>query len=102
MEKKYTSPGPVYNTQRTVGGMLAGEFARRYGSEGLPDGTVQIDFEGVAGQSFGAWLTSGLTFTLAGYDERLRRQGALWRPDLRYIRTRRRRTTQRRASLSVT
>ena len=57
---------PVYNTQRTVGGMLAGEFARRYGSEGLPDGTVQIDFEGVAGQSFGAWLTSGLTFTLAG------------------------------------
>jgi glutamate synthase domain-containing protein 2/glutamate synthase domain-containing protein 3 len=57
---------PVYNTQRTVGGMLAGEFARRYGGEGLPDGTVQIDFEGVAGQSFGAWLTSGLTFTLAG------------------------------------
>ena len=57
---------PVYNTQRTVGGMLAGEFARRYGSEGLPDGTVQIDFEGVAGQSYGAWLTSGLTFTLKG------------------------------------
>ncbi|MGF1470135.1 MAG: glutamate synthase large subunit [Rubrobacteraceae bacterium] len=57
---------PVYNTQRTVGGMLAGEFARRYGGEGLPDGTVQIDFEGVAGQSFGAWLTSGLTFTLKG------------------------------------
>ncbi|CAN5602419.1 glutamate synthase large subunit [soil metagenome] len=57
---------PIYNTQRTVGGMLAGEFARRYGSEGLPDGTVQIDFEGVAGQSYGAWLTGGLTFTLAG------------------------------------
>ena len=56
----------VYNTQRTVGGMLAGEFARRYGSEGLPDGTVQIDFEGVAGQSYAAWLTNGLTFTLAG------------------------------------
>ncbi|MDP8940273.1 MAG: glutamate synthase large subunit [Actinomycetota bacterium] len=56
----------VYNTQRTVGGMLAGEFARRYGSEGLPDGTVRIDFEGVAGQSFGAWLTEGLTFTLKG------------------------------------
>ena len=57
---------PVYNTQRTVGGMLAGEFARRYGSEGLPDDTVRIDFEGVAGQSFGAWLTNGLTFTLKG------------------------------------
>ena len=57
---------PVYNTQRTVGGMLAGEFARRYGGEDLPDGMVQIDFEGVAGQSFGAWLTNSLTFTLKG------------------------------------
>ena len=57
---------PVYNTQRTVGGMLAGEFARRYGGEGLPDGTARIDFEGVAGQSYGAWLTNGLTFTLKG------------------------------------
>ncbi|MDQ4106683.1 MAG: glutamate synthase-related protein, partial [Actinomycetota bacterium] len=57
---------PVYNTQRTVGGMLSGELARRYGQEGLPDGTLRIDFEGVAGQSFGAWLTRGATFTLKG------------------------------------
>ncbi|CAN5878901.1 glutamate synthase large subunit [soil metagenome] len=64
--EKVHFPHQVYNTQRTVGGMLAGEFARRYGNEGLPDGTVQIDFEGVAGQSFGAWLTNGLTFTLKG------------------------------------
>ena len=46
--------------------MLSGEVARRYGNEGLPDGTVRIDFHGVAGQSFGAWLARGLTFTLEG------------------------------------
>jgi glutamate synthase domain-containing protein 3 len=54
------------NTKRTVGGMLSGEVARRYGNEGLPDGTVRIDFHGVGGQSFGAWLARGLTFTLEG------------------------------------
>ena len=57
---------PVTNTKRTVGGMLSGEVARRYGNEGLPDGTVRIDFHGVGGQSFGAWLAHGLTFTLEG------------------------------------
>jgi glutamate synthase domain-containing protein 3 len=57
---------PIFNTNRTVGGMLSGEIARRYGNEGLPDGTIQIDFKGVAGQSFGAWLAKGLTLTLEG------------------------------------
>jgi glutamate synthase (NADPH/NADH) large chain len=57
---------PITNTNRTVGGMLSGEVARRYGNEGLPDGAVRVDFHGVAGQSFGAWLASGLTFTLEG------------------------------------
>ncbi|MDQ3832972.1 MAG: glutamate synthase large subunit [Actinomycetota bacterium] len=57
---------PIVNTRRTVGGMLSGEVARRYGNEGLPDDTVRIDFKGVAGQSFGAWLTRGLTFCLEG------------------------------------
>jgi glutamate synthase (NADPH) large chain len=57
---------PITNTKRTVGGMLSGEVARRYGNEGLPDGTVHVDFHGVAGQSFGAWLARGLTFTLEG------------------------------------
>jgi glutamate synthase (NADPH/NADH) large chain len=56
----------IFNTQRTVGGMLSGEIARRYGNEGLPDGTIRIDFKGVAGQSFGAWLAKGLTLTLEG------------------------------------
>ncbi len=57
---------PVTNTKRTVGGMLSGEVARRYGNDGLPDGTVRIDFHGVGGQSFGAWLAHGITFTLEG------------------------------------
>ncbi|HEY6581749.1 MAG TPA: glutamate synthase-related protein, partial [Rubrobacter sp.] len=57
---------PILNTNRTVGGMLSGEVARRYGNEGLTDGTVRIDFQGVAGQSFGAWLARGLTFALEG------------------------------------
>ena len=56
----------ILNTNRTVGGMLSGEVARRYGQEGLPDGTIRIDFKGVAGQSFGAWLAKGITFTLEG------------------------------------
>jgi glutamate synthase (NADPH) large chain len=57
---------PIFNTERTVGGMLSGEIARRYGIEGLPEGTIRIDFKGVAGQSFGAWLARGLTLTLEG------------------------------------
>jgi glutamate synthase domain-containing protein 3 len=57
---------PICNIQRTVGGMLSGEIARRYGDEGLPEGSIQIAFEGVAGQSFGAWLTRGTTFDLRG------------------------------------
>ena len=50
---------PIFNTNRTVGGMLSGEIARRHGGEGLPDGAIRIDFEGVAGQSFGAWAARG-------------------------------------------
>jgi glutamate synthase (ferredoxin) len=57
---------PIRNYNRTVGGMLAGEIARRYGHEGLPEDTIRVDFEGPAGQSFGAWAPKGLTFVLAG------------------------------------
>jgi len=56
----------IFNTNRTVGGMLSGEIARRHGSGGLPDGTIRIDLKGVAGQSFGAWAAKGLTLTLEG------------------------------------
>jgi glutamate synthase domain-containing protein 3 len=57
---------PIRNVHRTVGGMLAGEVARRQGKDGLPEGTIQIDFQGSAGQSFGAFLMPGIEFSLEG------------------------------------
>ena len=56
----------VRNVNRTVGAMLSGEVARRYGHTGLPDNTIQVKFTGVAGQSFGAWLAHGVTLDLTG------------------------------------
>ena len=46
--------------------MLSGEIAKRYGHEGLPDGTIHVKLTGTAGQSFGAWLAHGVTFELEG------------------------------------
>jgi len=57
---------PIRNVHRTVGTMLSGEIARRYGSEGLPDDTIRIHFTGSAGQSFGAFLAKGVTLILEG------------------------------------
>jgi glutamate synthase (NADPH/NADH) large chain len=56
----------IGNTDRTAGAMLSGEVAKRYGHAGLPDGTIHVKFTGTAGQSFGAWLTRGVTFELEG------------------------------------
>jgi glutamate synthase (NADPH/NADH) large chain len=56
----------IRNIDRTAGGMLSGEVAKRYGHEGLPDGTIHVRFSGTAGQSFGAWLARGVTFELDG------------------------------------
>jgi len=57
---------PVRNVNRTVGGILSGEIARRHGVVGLPEGTIEISFSGSAGQSFAAWLAPGVTFSLRG------------------------------------
>jgi glutamate synthase (NADPH/NADH) large chain len=57
---------PIYNRNRTVGTMLSHEVARRYGEEGLPDGTIHFKFRGSAGQSFGAFLAGGVTLELEG------------------------------------
>jgi len=57
---------PIYNHNRTCGTMLSGEVAKRYGAVGLPDGTIQIDFTGSAGQSFGAFLAPGMQLKLVG------------------------------------
>ncbi len=56
----------VRNVNRTVGTMLGSELTRRYGSNGLEDNTISIDFTGSAGQSFGAFLPRGITLRLAG------------------------------------
>jgi glutamate synthase (NADPH/NADH) large chain len=56
----------IRNVHRTVGAMLSGEIARRYGSAGLPDDTIRVHFIGSAGQSFGAFLAKGVTLTLEG------------------------------------
>jgi glutamate synthase domain-containing protein 2/glutamate synthase domain-containing protein 1/glutamate synthase domain-containing protein 3 len=56
----------IRNVHRTVGAMLGGEIARRYGSAGLPDGCIHFKFKGSAGQSFGAFVPSGVTLELEG------------------------------------
>ena len=56
----------VINVNRTVGAMLSGEVARRYGHAGLPDNTINIALTGVAGQSFAAFLAHGITLDLTG------------------------------------
>ena len=57
---------PIRNINRTVGTMLSGEIARRYGHEGLPDDTIHIRFAGSAGQSLGAFLARGVAIDLIG------------------------------------
>ncbi|HMO67642.1 MAG TPA: glutamate synthase-related protein, partial [Novosphingobium sp.] len=56
----------VINVNRTVGAMLSGEVATRFGHAGLPDNTIHISLTGVAGQSFGAFLAHGVTLDLTG------------------------------------
>jgi len=63
---KVTIEIPVRNINRTVGTMLSGEVAKRYGHEGLPDNTIHVRLAGSAGQSFGAFLARGITLDLIG------------------------------------
>jgi glutamate synthase (NADPH/NADH) large chain len=57
---------PIRNLNRTVGAMLSGEVAKKYGHEGLPDDTIHIQLQGTAGQSAGAFLAHGVTLDLVG------------------------------------
>jgi glutamate synthase (NADPH/NADH) large chain len=57
---------PVRNVNRTVGTMLGSEITRKFGGAGLPADTIDITFHGSAGQSFGAFIPSGLTLRLYG------------------------------------
>jgi glutamate synthase domain-containing protein 2/glutamate synthase domain-containing protein 1/glutamate synthase domain-containing protein 3 len=63
---KVTIEMPIRNVNRTVGAMLSGQVAARYGHAGLPDDTISIRFAGSAGQSFGAFLAHGITLDLIG------------------------------------
>jgi glutamate synthase domain-containing protein 2/glutamate synthase domain-containing protein 1/glutamate synthase domain-containing protein 3 len=54
------------NINRTVGTMLSAEMTRKHGEAGLPDDTIQIKANGTAGQSFGAFVNSGITFEIEG------------------------------------
>jgi glutamate synthase domain-containing protein 2/glutamate synthase domain-containing protein 1/glutamate synthase domain-containing protein 3 len=64
--EKVTIEMPIRNINRTVGTMLSGRIARRYGHEGLPEGTIHVRFAGSAGQSFGAFLARGVWLELVG------------------------------------
>ena len=57
---------PIRNVNRTTGTVMSSHIARTYGLEGLPDDTIKIKFTGSAGQSFGAFLSRGITLTLEG------------------------------------
>jgi glutamate synthase (NADPH/NADH) large chain len=56
----------IINTDRTTGTMLSHEVSKRWGAEGLSDGTIHLKLSGSAGQSFGAWLAPGITMELSG------------------------------------
>jgi glutamate synthase (NADPH/NADH) large chain len=56
----------VRNVHRTVGAMLSGEIARRYGHTGLPEDTIAVRFKGTAGQTFGGFLARGVSLELFG------------------------------------
>ena len=77
---------PVRNVNRTVGTMLGSELTRRWGGDGLPDDTIEIDLTGSAGQSLGAFLPRGHHAAAARRRERLSRQGPVRRPDHRRAR----------------
>ncbi|MDI7860510.1 glutamate synthase large subunit [Rhizobiaceae bacterium n13] len=56
----------IKNVDRSAGAMLSGEVAKRFGHKGLKDDTIRVTLKGTAGQSFGAFLTRGVTFDLVG------------------------------------
>ncbi|WP_456424863.1 glutamate synthase large subunit [Lutibacter sp.] len=57
---------PIHNTNRSVGAIVSNEISKKYGHLGLPEDTLSVHFTGSAGQSFGVFGASGLTFTIEG------------------------------------
>jgi glutamate synthase (NADPH) large chain len=57
---------PIKNIHRVAGTMVGSEISKKYGSAGLPEDTIRLNFKGSAGQSFGAFIPSGMTLKLEG------------------------------------
>ena len=64
--EKVSAELPITNVDRVVGTILGNEITRNHGAAGLPDGTVDLTFNGSAGQSFGAFIPRGITLKLSG------------------------------------
>lgn len=64
--KKISAALAIGNTDRVCGAILSSEITQKYGEQGLPDDLIELDFEGSAGQSFGAFQTHGVTMKLIG------------------------------------
>jgi len=64
--QKVTATLPIRNVNRVVGTIIGNEVTKKYGVAGLPDDTIQLNFKGSAGQSFGAFMPRGMTLTLEG------------------------------------
>ncbi len=57
---------PIRNVNRVVGTITGSEVTKKYGAAGLPEDTIRVNFKGSAGQSFGAFMPKGMTFTIEG------------------------------------
>ncbi len=64
--KQVVAELPIRNVHRVVGTITSGEITKKHGAAGLPEDTIRIKFKGSAGQSFGAFMTHGMTFTIEG------------------------------------
>jgi glutamate synthase (NADPH/NADH) large chain len=64
--EKVVAEMPIRNVNRVVGTITSGEVTRKHGAQGLPEDTIRIHFKGSAGQSFGAFMTKGMTFSIEG------------------------------------
>ena len=74
---------PIRNVNRTVGTLLGSALTRKWGGDGLPDGTIDVHLRGSAGQSFAAFVPRGITLAARGRQQRLLRQGPVgWDRDL--------------------
>ena len=64
--EKVVAELPVRNVHRVVGTITSGEITKRHGAKGLPEDTIRLKFTGSAGQSFGAFVTRGMTLSIEG------------------------------------